>query len=113
MSPRALSNLARVSLSRKPQARWGRRTGYVVTPFAPPPAVAAEPRQEASPDPSQARRKPATIQQTVYLPPAVHDQLRELAFAERVKMHALLMEGLDLVFKARGLKPLSQLTMEP
>ncbi len=85
----------------------------VVTPFAPSPAVAAEPRREASPEPSQARRKPATIQQTVYLPPAVHEQLRELAFAERVKMHSLLMEGLDLVFKARGLKPLSELTREP
>jgi hypothetical protein len=46
----------------------------------------------------------------VYLPPAVHDQLRELAFSERVKMHTLLMEGLDLVFKARGLKPLADLT---
>ena len=59
----------------------------------------------------EARRKPTTIQQTVYLPPAVHDQLRELAFVERVKMHALLIEGLDLVFKARGLKPLSELTV--
>jgi hypothetical protein len=82
----------------------------VVTPFAPP---LAEPRQEAGPEPSQARRKPTTIQQTVYLPPAVHEQLRELAFTERVKMHALLMEGLDLVFKARGPKPLSELTTEP
>ena len=82
----------------------------VVAPFAPAPA-AQEPRPpEASLEPSTARRKSATIQQTVYLPPAVHDQLRELAFAERVKMHALLMEGLDLVFKARGLKPLSELT---
>jgi len=42
------------------------------------------------------------IQQTVCLPSAVHDQLRELAFAERVKMHSLLMEGLDLVFKSSG-----------
>ena len=54
-------------------------------------------------------QRPRTVQQTVYLPPAVHDQLRELAFSERVKMHALLMEGLDLVFKARGLKPLTEL----
>jgi hypothetical protein len=59
------------------------------------------------------RRRPRTIQQTVYLTPAVHDQLRELAFAERVKMHAILMEGLDLVFRARGLKPLSELTRMP
>jgi hypothetical protein len=54
--------------------------------------------------------KEATIQQTVYLPPAVHDQLRELAFSERVKMHALIMEGLDAVFRARGLKSIAELT---
>jgi hypothetical protein len=76
----------------------------VVTPFSPP----LVPSESLT-----ARRKPATVQQTVYLPPAVHDQLRELAFAERVKMHSLLMEGLDLVFKARGLKPLSELMREP
>jgi hypothetical protein len=52
-------------------------------------------------------------EQTVYLTPAVHDQLRELVFGERVKMHSLLMEGRDLVFKDRGLKPLSELTRSP
>lgn len=77
----------------------------IVTPPDPVPA--------ASPSPPAERRRPATIQQTVYLPPTVHDQLRELAFAERVKMHSILMEGLDLVFKARGLKPLSELTRTP
>jgi hypothetical protein len=74
----------------------------VVTPVSPP-----------EPEPPSARRKARTIQQTVYLPLAVHDRLRELAFEERVKMHALLMEGLDLVFRARGLKPLSELTRNP
>jgi hypothetical protein len=44
------------------------------------------------------------------LPPAVHDQLRELAFSERVKMHTLIMEGLDAVFRARGLKSIEELT---
>jgi hypothetical protein len=39
--------------------------------------------------------------------------VRELAFAERVKMHSILMEGLDLVFRARGLKPLDELTGTP
>jgi len=53
--------------------------------------------------------KQATIQQTLYLPPAVHDQLRELAFVERVRMHALLLEGLDEVFRKRGMRPLSEL----
>jgi hypothetical protein len=50
------------------------------------------------------------VQQTVYFPPEVHDQLRELAFAERIKMHAILMEGLDLAFRARGLKAIAELT---
>lgn len=54
--------------------------------------------------------KEATIQQTVYLPPVVRDQLRELAFSERVKMHALILEGLDAVFRARGLKSIAELT---
>ena len=85
-----------------------------VTPFSSPPVAPPEPhRSEVSPEPPQVRRKVPTIQQTVYLPPAVHDQLRELAFSERVKMHTILMEGLDLVFKARGLKPLSELTRSP
>jgi hypothetical protein len=79
----------------------------VVTPFSP-----QEP-QPPDPERSAARRRPRTIQQTVYLPPAVHDQLRELAFSERVKMHSILMEGLDLVFRARGLKRLDELTMVP
>ena len=57
--------------------------------------------------------KEATIQQTVYLPPPVHDQLRELAFSERIKMHALIMEGLDAVFQRRGMKSLAELTSKP
>jgi hypothetical protein len=79
----------------------------VVTPFSSP-----EP-QPLGPEHSAARRRPRTIQQTVYLTPAVHDQLRGLAFAERVKMHSILMEGLDLVFRARGLKPLDELARMP
>ncbi|MDX6750681.1 hypothetical protein SH611_12740 [Geminicoccaceae bacterium 1502E] len=67
---------------------------------APPPAAAAPPRR-------------AVRQQTVYLPEPVHDQLRKLAFDERVKMHGLLMEGLDRVFRDRGLPGLAELTATP
>jgi hypothetical protein len=49
-------------------------------------------------------------QLAVYLPVAVYEQLRRLAFEERAKMHDYLMEGLDLVFKNRGLKSLQQLS---
>ena len=91
----------------------------IVTPLRPETASVAEAANhiEVEPTPSPARRrtatKEATIQQTLYLPPAVHDQLRELAFSERVKMHTLIMEGLDAVFRQRGLKPIESLTTKP
>jgi len=49
-------------------------------------------------------------QMSVYLEPPVYDQLRDLAFAERTKMHALMLEGLDLLFKQRGARSIAQLT---
>ncbi len=86
----------------------------VVTPLVRevPPVDHAPVNVAEAPKPERRRSatKDATIQQTVYLPPAVHDQLRELAFSERVKMHALIMEGLDAVFRARGLKSIEELT---
>ena len=54
--------------------------------------------------------KAQIVRQTVYLPESVYDQLRTLAFEERRKMHDYLLEGLDLVFKRRGLKSIAELT---
>ncbi len=56
------------------------------------------------------KSKSEIVKQTVYLPPAVHEQLRQLAFEERKKMHDYLVEGLDRVFKNRGLKPYVELS---
>lgn len=70
-------------------------------PAPPPPAPAAEP--------PRAGRRPGVRQQTVYLPIPVYEQLRRLAFEERVKMHSLLMEGLDRVFRDRGLPSIAEL----
>lgn len=53
--------------------------------------------------------KKRSVQQTLYLDQSVHDQLRELAFHERKAMHALVLEGLDLLFRKRGLKSRAQL----
>lgn len=69
---------------------------------------------------SNARQAPAApvkskteiVKQTVYLPPAVYEQLRQLAFEERKKMHDYLVEGLDRVFRNRGLKPYAELSGE-
>jgi len=48
-------------------------------------------------------KRPAVKQHTAYLPLAVHEQLRKLAFEENRKMHDYLIEGLDRVFADRGL----------
>lgn len=58
------------------------------------------------------KSKSEIVKQTVYLPSAVHEQLRQLAFEERKKMHDYLVEGLDRVFKDRGLKPYAELSGE-
>jgi hypothetical protein len=48
-------------------------------------------------------KRPLVKQHTAYLPHAVHEQVRKLAFEENRKMHDYLIEGLDRVFADRGL----------
>ena len=55
-------------------------------------------------------RRPGVKQQTAYLALPVYEQVRRLAFEEKTKMHTLLMEGLDRVFKDRGLPSIAELT---
>jgi hypothetical protein len=70
----------------------------------------SQPEQQGETPKRQKRvDKPRLIKQTLYLPEAVHDQLRVLAFHERVKQHDLLMEGLDMMFNSRGAKSIAEL----
>lgn len=82
----------------------------VVTPIVrapdPTPAVAVASVET----PAKRKAKADVVQQTLYLPTAVHEQLRQLAFAERVKMHDVVMRALDREFKALGLKSMDELT---
>lgn len=62
---------------------------------------------EASPSASEARAvtpltRPDIHKTTIYIPDQVHERLREIAFAERRKVHDLLMEGIDRVIENRG-----------
>jgi hypothetical protein len=71
----------------------------------------AEPVSQEKPTAGQGAGQRASVkQQTVYLPHAVHRQLRALAFHEEVSMHTLIMEGLDRVFRDRGIPPVAELT---
>ena len=81
------------------------QTAEVVQLTQPAEAPARAPRKTAV----QAPLKKRAVQQSLYLDQPVYEQLRELAFHEGKAMHALVLEGLDLLFKKRGLKSLGQL----
>ena len=80
----------------------------------PAPAIEAATAEDTPPTestkPAGQSRRPRVKQQTAYLPISVYEQLRQLAFEERAKMHDYLMEGLDHVFKVRGLPSIAELT---
>ncbi len=46
---------------------------------------------------------------SLYLPDGARKQLRELAYTEEVKQHDLILEAIDLLFKARGRKSIKEL----
>ena len=48
-------------------------------------------------------------QLSVYLEPAVYDQLRDIAYVERAKIHPLMLEALDLLFRQRGARSIAEL----
>ena len=67
---------------------------------------------EQEPETRQIQAQPEArevVRQTAYLPSTVYEQLRRLAFEERHKMHDYLIEGLDLVFRKRGLPSIEEL----
>jgi hypothetical protein len=53
--------------------------------------------------------KERSKQLSVYLDPAVYDQLRDIAYAERTKIHPLMLEALDLLFGNRGARSIREL----
>lgn len=66
-----------------------------VTPPAP-----AEPAKAAA---STGRRaRPEVVHTSVYLPREVHRRLREIAFTRDVKVHDVIMEGIDAALQKHG-----------
>ena len=53
--------------------------------------------------------KERSKQLSVYLDPAVYDQLRDIAYTERTKIHPLMLEALDLLFANRGARSIRDL----
>ena len=47
-------------------------------------------------------RKPSVVHSSLYLPEPVYEALRKIAFEERLKIHGVVMEGVDTVLRRRG-----------
>jgi hypothetical protein len=56
----------------------------------------------AKADPVKVKACPDVQHTSVYIPRPVYERLREISFHERVKIHDLVMEGLDRVVAGRG-----------
>ena len=58
----------------------------------------------------QRTKRTGIINTSLYLPKPVLRQIKELAVTEDVKSHDLYLEGIDMLFKHRGLPSISELT---
>jgi len=93
-------------------------TATIEAPSAAPPTPAVVPAAAhvaPAPTPTSLRQAPKTTlrarskQLSLYLEMPVYDQLREIAHVERVKMHQLVVESIDLLFRKRGQPPIKEL----
>ncbi len=48
------------------------------------------------------KERPSVVHTSLYLPEQVYESLRKIAFDERLKIHDLVMEGIDIVLRRRG-----------
>lgn len=64
----------------------------------PPEAAADVPTPKAS----GRRARPEIVHTSVYLPREVHRRLREIAFTRDVKVHDVIMEGIDEALRKHG-----------
>ena len=83
-----------------------------VAPRNPPAVVRFDQAQAALKERGGGTLKERARQLSVYLEPPIYDQLRALAFAERTKMHALMLEAVDLLFKKRGARSIEELAQQ-
>jgi hypothetical protein len=59
-----------------------------------------------------ARRQPeraSIVHSSLYLPEPVYEALRKIAFDERLKIHDIVLEGIDAALRRRGYSSLENL----
>jgi hypothetical protein len=61
---------------------------------------------------SAARKSPeraSIVHSSLYLPEPVYEALRKIAFKERLKIHDVVLEGIDLALRRRGYSSVEKL----
>jgi hypothetical protein len=53
--------------------------------------------------------RPSIVHTSLYLPEPVYEALRKIAFEERLKIHDVVLEGIDLALRRRGYAPIESL----
>jgi len=46
--------------------------------------------------------RPAVVHSSIYLPEPVYEALRKIAFQERLKIHDIVLEGIEAALRRRG-----------
>ncbi len=89
----------------------GSETREPATPAEPAPdASAASPTSDVwGAKPTGRRARPDVVHTSVYLPREVHRRLREIAFTRDVKVHDVIMEGIDAALQKHGHPSVSSL----
>jgi hypothetical protein len=52
--------------------------------------------------PAGRQPRPGIVHSSLYLPTETHEALREAAFHERVKIHDIVLEGIEMALRKRG-----------
>jgi hypothetical protein len=55
--------------------------------------------------------RPSIVHTSLYLPEPVYEALREIAFEERLKIHDVVLEGIDLALRRRGYASMPRLRL--
>jgi len=104
-------------MAKKNAALSALEAGFREEEPAPAPVMqAVEPVSQNTPAPqAPVRAKPrkkggGQVLGTVYLPRAIHQQLRQLAFDENISHNTLYLRGLDLLFQKLGNRSVKELT---
>ena len=71
------------------------------------------PSPKAPSRPGGRQPRPGVVHTSLYLPGPVYEALREAAFKERVKIHDIVLEGIELALRRRGYPPIDGLKVKP